>query len=239
MKKTLIASIIAAAVLAAAAQPVSAAGECQVIYGGGEVCPPSISYEIDKKVMRPDRNELVDNLTESDPRFSPRATVSYRIFIKNNSTSTLSKIDVTDQLPKELAFVSGSGNYDTTTRQLKYTINNLEAGKTHENTITAQVVNEENLTTGLTCNVENTVTSIADNKDTRSDKARICIEKVVTTQPVPGKGGQPVQPGKPGQPIVYPPSKTPITPPTGPEMLGLLGLIPSGIAGYFLRKKAI
>lgn len=36
---------------------------------------------------------------------------------------------------------------------------------------------------------------------------------------------------------VLPPSQQKTTPPTGPEMLGLLTLLPAGALGYYLRKK--
>lgn len=59
------------------------------------------------------------------------------------------------------------------------------------------------------------------------------------------KGGLPIdsQPMQPAQQpqtkggMVYAPSTAKQIPNTGPELLGLIGLIPAGVTGFFLRKK--
>lgn len=59
---------------------------------------------------------------------------------------------------------------------------------------------------------------------------------VVTNSPSnTNNSGQTTKGGLP----VYSPSTTSQTPPTGPEALSLLGLIPAAAAGFWLRKKRI
>ena len=65
----------------------------------------------------------------------------------------------------------------------------------------------------------------SDNNQQSSDNSQFCIQKPVLGET---KGGLKVFPA---------PSVT-TTPPTGPEMLPLIGLIPTGVLGFILRKKS-
>ncbi len=58
---------------------------CQVIYGGGEVCNPQISFNLDKKVQKPTKGgELVDNLSIIDEKFFSGHDVVFKITIQNS-----------------------------------------------------------------------------------------------------------------------------------------------------------
>jgi len=228
----------------AIAQNVNAAGttvygggsNCKVVYGGGEVCPPTINFTIDKMVVNPGQDlkgkrfedlQYTDNLSVNSSKFATTDQIIYKITVKNTSTDKINKIDVTDTLPAEVEFKTGAGSYNKDTRNLTFTLANLEAGKSVDYFITTQILADKLPgDRAVTCIVNN-VKAVAEDKDIRTDASESCIEKVTTTT---GKGG--------AVPTVYPPTKTGKTPATGPEALALIGLLPTGLAGYFLRKKS-
>lgn len=242
-KAILITSLaIAATSPFAIAQTVQAAGStvygggsnCKVVYGGGEVCPPTTQFTIDKMVSNPGQDlkgkrledlSYSDNLSVNNQKFGTTDQIIYKITVKNTGSEKINKIDVTDTLPGELDFKTGAGSFNNSTKQLTFTLANLEAGKAVDYFVTTQVVaNRLASDKAVTC-VVNNVKAVANDQDMRTDASEACIEKLV------GKGG-PV-------PTVYPPTKTGKTPGTGPETMALIGLIPSGIAGFFLRKKSL
>ena len=138
----------------------------------------------------------------------------------------INKTTVKDTLPQFVSFVSGPGSFDSNTKVLTFDVGNLAAGESRTFTIAAKVADADKLPSnqGITC-VVNQAMSTADNNQQSSDNSQFCIGKPVLGETT--KGGLKVFPS---QPITK-------TPATGPEMLGLLGLIPSAITGFFLRKK--
>jgi uncharacterized repeat protein (TIGR01451 family) len=210
---------------------------CKVVYGGGEVCPPTIHFTIDKMVANPGQElkgkrledlTYTDNLSVNSQKFGVTEQIIYKITVKNTGSDKINKIDVTDTLPKEVDFKTGAGSYNNDTRNLTFTLSNLEAGKSVDYYITTQVAADRLASDKAVSCVVNNVRGVADNQDMRTDASEACIEKTAVTS----KGGQPV-------PTVFAPSKTKTTPPTGPEALALIGLLPTGLAGYFLRKKSV
>lgn len=200
---------------------------CQVIYGGGEVCEKEISFTLDKLVRQPGKGggNFVQNLTINDPKYSAGQNVEFKIVITNTGKNRIDNATVVDTLPTYLEFVSGAGNYDQSTRKLTYTVTNLDAGKSVEQTIVARVVEDSKLPQdkGSLC-VVNNVEARESNGSTASDSSQVCIERQVL-------GAKPT-------PQVYENVPVKKIPETGPEMLTLLGVIPAVIAGYTLRKKS-
>lgn len=192
---------------------------CQAIYGGGQVCP-QITFSITKMVQSPTKGgQFVKNLTINDARFAPGQNVNFQITVQNTGSQDISKIDVVDTLPDFLTFVSGPGNFDQKTKQLTFSVQNLGAGQSMNFTFTAKVADANSLPNdkSVVC-VTNQVTG-ASNGITANDSSQLCIEKQVSQAPQ-----------------VFPPKQMQQTPPTGPEMLPLLGLIPGGLAGFFLKR---
>jgi hypothetical protein len=77
------------------------------------------------------------------------------------------------------------------------------------------------------------------NTNNNTNEQRIIIEEGGTTREVyveNGRGGE-VLSTRRGQPVYAAPKKITSTPNTGPEAFSLLAFIPTGIAGYLLRKK--
>jgi len=199
---------------------------CQPIYGGGQTCVQVGNTLINKTVQNPQTGAFVDNLNVNDPKFTPTSSVTFHITVTNTGSSTINKTTVKDTLPSFINFVSGPGSFDSNTKVLTFDVGNLAAGESRTFTIAAKVTDQGQLPQdqGITC-VVNQAISTSENGQQSSDNSQFCIQKPVLGET---KGGLKVLPS---------PQIT-ITPPTGPEMLPLIGLIPTGIFGFFLRKKA-
>lgn len=208
---------------------------CQPIYGGGQTCVQQGKIVINKTVQNPSNGAFVDNLGVNDPKHSPDQTVTFQLTVTNTGDTTLSKITVKDIFPQFVSFVSGPGNFDSNTKVLTFDVANLATNESRTFTITGKVAGSGDLPSdqGITC-VVNQSTAVSDSQ-TSQDNAQFCIQKQVlgaaptVSVPTTTKGGL----------KVFPAPQVTTTPPTGPEMLSLIGLIPTGALGFFLRKKAI
>lgn len=218
MKKAMLLSIVA---LLFAVTTVSAdnSSSCEILYGGGQVCPPGVSLLLDKKVQKPTKGgEFVDNLTLNDSKFVPNQSVIYQIVVKNTGNSLLKKIEVTDTLPQNIIFVSGPGSFDTATKKLTVKINSLEAGNEFKFNIIAKVAAENSLPSnqGVICILNEARAQV--NGIVSTDTAQLCVEKEVTPQ-------------------VFKTVPMKQTPPTGPEA-AIAAILPlTGALGFYLRKK--
>ena len=209
-----------ALILFGAASAVSASGtsNCEVIYGGGEVCPTNVSFTIDKLVQVPSKGgQYVDNLTVNDPMFNASQDVSYQIKVKNTGSTKIDHVVVTDTLPASLTYVGG-GSYDTTAKTVKFEAKELEAGKEAVFILTAKVKDAKNLSNVNPECVTNSVVAVDGKGGRAEDTANLCITK----------SGPKVESSVPTKSI----------PNTGPEALALLILPPLGAAGLYLRRKA-
>lgn len=194
---------------------------CQVIYGGGEVCDEKIQFALDKKVLSPSKGGVfVDNLQTNDARFQAGSNIEYKIIVTNTGDKKISNITVTDTLPQHVTYVSG-GSYDNASRKVTYTIKDLDKGAKSELALTVKVDgNSLPADQSIIC-VVNQASGRDDSGATASDSAQACIEKATTPTT---------------QVMTTAPVKK--IPETGPEMLSLLLLIPSGVGGYILKKKS-
>jgi uncharacterized repeat protein (TIGR01451 family) len=208
---------------------VKAAGreaECQIIYGGGEVCPPKhVKFTINKQVQKPGKGggNYVENLTINDPRYAPSQNVNFKIIVENTGNTDITNLNVTDTFPEFLSFVAGVGNANVGARQISFVIGKLERGKRMEFLITAKTADADKLPANqtITC-VTNHVKAVAPDAAAAEDNSQVCIEKQVL-----GKGAPPI--------LEKPTVKE--LPPTGPELGLLAALIPAGLAGIYLRRK--
>lgn len=214
--------------LSAAGSAFASYGEetCQPIYGGGQTCITTNKFFLNKKVLHPtetkgDIEVFVDNLSINDPKYGPNQTVKFQLIVKNTGNTTLNELTLTDILPSYVIFVSGPGTYNTDSKTLTFKITNLNPGETRISYIETKVVDPASLPSGQgTVCVVNQASLIL-GSDESKDNSQFCIE-------IPTKGGFQVL----GAPNVKQ------TPATGPEMLPLFGLIPAGLSGLFLRRKA-
>jgi len=219
MKKLLFSILLLGTLAAFAASPSYA--DCQTIYGGGQTCT-SNTFSINKVVQVPSGGNFVDNLGINDPRFSPSQTINYELIVANTGSATISTLNIVDTFPQFINFVSGAGNFNSNTKTLTFTINNLGAGQSQTFNLQAQTANSSTIPVGVTCVVNQA--SVSDsNGDTASDSSQACIQNGASPTPTP---------------VILPPTTVKTTPPTGPEMLPLALLFPGAMGGLFLRKKS-
>ena len=224
-KKLIATSFVTVAFLATAGSAIASGtgygtSNCQVIYGGGQVCPTTLQFSIDKKVLAPTKGgSFVDNLGFNDAKFQPGDQVSFKITLKNTGDKTIDQITVVDTLPSYLSFNSGPGTVSNNV--VTYIIKNLAVGATNEQTIVLNIANADALPKdqGVMC-LTNNVKGNDNQSDVANDSSAFCIQKEAMTPKVF---------------TTVPPKSIPNT---GPEMLPLLGLIPAGIAGFTLRRKS-
>lgn len=229
MKKALPFSLLFSAFFLLGALPAAADVICQPIYGGGETCVQKGNILINKTVANPKTGTFVDNLSINDDKFLQDQTVTFQLAVTNTGGTTLSTVNVKDVFPQFVNFVAGPGNFDPNSKTLTFALNNLNPNESRTFTLTAVIVNANELPAdrGIVCVVNQAQAS--SNGQLSSDNAQFCIQKQVLAAQVPTtKGGL----------KVFAPQPVTTTPATGPEMLPLIGLIPTGLIGFFLRKKA-
>lgn len=203
---------------------------CQPIYGGGQTCITTGTISVNKTVMNPQTNKMVDNLGINDPKYGPEYIVTFQLAITNTSNSVISQIDVRDTIPQFMNFSAGPGNFDQSTKNLNFRIENLNANETRVFNVLGRVVNSNSLPNSSIVCVVNQVNAVTNQGSTAQDNAQFCIEKTLpVTTTITTKGGFPV----------FPPTDVITAPKTGPESLALFSLIPTAIAGVALRKYSI
>ncbi len=263
MKKSLF--IISAAFLVSAftAQSVFAGGtdntNCKPIFGGGENCTSTAptsgassastsapQFEIKKFVKNPKTQTYVEDLTNKDPMYSAGDTVSFKLTVKNNASTALSNIIIKDTLPETVEFNGGAGTYDSNKRVLSIALDKLNSNESRDFYVMASVVKSVKYPDGKNVLCSTNSSSITAEYKTATDKVQFCISKnadnstsvnsvVVTPTPTSVTENAPAT-TKGGLPL-YPPTNATTTPPTGPEDWTLIGLIPTAISGFLLRRK--
>lgn len=225
MKKTYLTAIFLLTIFCLTPAKVFADTICQPIYGGGQTCVTTGNISVNKKVLNPQTNEFVDWLNINDPRYHPENTVTFKITVTNTDDAKVSKIKVTDIFPQHITFSSGPGSFDSNTKTLTFETYDLEANESRDFTVVGKIVNSSEIPTNegdIVCVVNQAHSVNLDNSSqTSHDNAQLCIQK--------------------GEVKGFPTYSTEtitVTPSTGPGMLGFISLIPTGIAGWFLRKKS-
>ena len=205
--------------------PANAAGNCNPFYGGGENCLPGNELAVDKKVASPKTKNFVDNLSKSDPKYRAGDNISFQLTITNKGKNTLSRIDVTDKLPDYITYTSGPGKYDPKTRTITFNLTNLKANKTRK----FMVVGNVDDILKATCLVNRV--QAKSGKLVAEDNSKFCFEESVC-QDESVKGTT-----KGGFPVMEAPREITETPATGPGLLPIVSLIPTGALGIYLRKR--
>lgn len=204
---------------------VSADVVCQPVYGGGQNCITTGNILVNKMVQNPQTGQFVDNLGTNDPKFTAGQLVTFQINLTNTGSAVIQQTAIRDTFPGFVNFTSGNGNFDSNTKTLTFTTDNLNPGETRTFSIQGQIVDAKGLPDGVTC-VVNQATATTNTGQMSQDNSQFCMQKAQVTTTT--KGGLPV----------LPPPKVTSTPPTGPELLPLIGLLPAGLSGWFMRKKS-
>lgn len=225
MNRTFFISALGALLFFSVISQAQAAGQYGCSSQYGDQCPTQ-EFSISKFVKDPQTKEYVDTLESNGHKFSPENAVSFKLTVKNTGSQTLTNLKVEDTFPDLVTFISGPGTFDNNTKVLSFEIDKLGSGESKDFIIQGKTASAAKLPAneGLVCVVNQATVKL--NGMVSTDNAQLCIEKQV----LPGttKGGL----------KVFPAPKTKETPPTGPEALALIGLLPGGILGLFLRKKA-
>lgn len=203
---------------------------CQPIYGGGTTCITTQDITIDSKVLNPSTNKMVHSLAINDAKYKPGFIVTFQVAITNNRKTVIEKTHIQDIFPQFVSFSAGPGSFDTSTSTLAFDADNLMPSETRTFNILGRIVDMVQLSfsENVICLVNQVIASVPD-PAVGQDNSQFCIEKnIVPTPTATTKGGFPV--------LSSVPIKT--TPPTGPQSLALFSLIPTGLAGFFLRRKS-
>lgn len=216
--------------LALSAHAAGTTSSCQPIYGGGQICVQAGDLLLNKTVRNPQSGTFVENLGVNDPKYGPDQEVSFQIMVTNTGNDTLTNITVKEIFPQHVTYLSGPGTVDNAKKVVTFTIDALNPNETKTFTFTGKIAPANTLPQekDVVCVINRVSAKIGDKEST--DNAQFCIQK--------GAAPQPGQVTKGGLPVM-PPTQVTTTPPTGPEALALLALLPSGVLGYIFRKKSI
>jgi len=203
------------------ARPAFADISCQPIYGGGETCIVSPNISINKEVLNPKTNKMVENLSVNDPKYHPEWIVNFKLTVTNTGKSVIKNIDVKDIFPQYITFSTGPGKFDKETKTLSFKIESLEPNEIRTFVLVGRVVPTDKLPQGVVCIVNRVVVS-SNAEDQASDNTQLCIENKVVE--VPEKGFP-----------VFPAPTITETPPTGATAIPLIVLAAVGLLGYGLK----
>ncbi|MEK7604906.1 MAG: hypothetical protein AAB478_00070 [Patescibacteria group bacterium] len=260
MKKTIVTGLISVftvllVVQVQAAEPTPEG--CQPLFNGGTVCSNSNVLSVNKKVLKPtltvkpgqkfSDSDFINNIGPNDPAYTANTPAAFRIYLTNKTNSSLKNIVLKDIFPpRYVTYISGDGTFDAQKRVFSTTIGELKAKSTRVVTVQVMTARLEDLPTDNSslCTINLALVTI-DNK-TSQDTAQICVTRTEGTSAASSQAGTSAQitplpkTTKGGLPVakVVTPVSGQQTPKTGPEMIVLAGLVPTGVLGWLLRRKA-
>lgn len=138
---------------------------------------PNTTFLIDKKIFNPQTLQYVDNLSRDQYLFIPNQTVDFQLVVTNTGNQDLTNLDITDQLPAELAYVSG-GSLDKG-GQPHFYISTLTPGQSQTFFLKAKVNVDPNLA-GIICPVNLAQAQTGSLLD--QDTSALCIQKNIIKQ---------------------------------------------------------
>jgi uncharacterized repeat protein (TIGR01451 family) len=162
----------------------------------------------------------IQKATTNGSIFSMSQTVDFQITVTNTGSQTIPTITVVDTFPQFLNFVSGPGTFNSSNNTLTYVVNNLGSGQKQSVDVSGNI-SGSGVPAGI-CLV-NKVLGTDNNGNTNTASSQFCIQNGVTPTPTQ---------------VLLPVVKVTKTPPTGPEMLPIIALIPGALSGLYLRKKS-
>lgn len=210
---------------------------CQPIFGGGKSCEQEGNLLLDKKLRTPGATTWVDQANITDPKYGPDQAVVFQISVRNTSNRAIDNITVTDVFPQFVRFTRGPGTFDASTNTLTVPIKRIEAEKTTNLVIEGQVGTAVSLPSNPALCVVNVATA-KQGRNTSTDNTQFCIQTpgIQPSAQAAPNSANPNQP-QPSQPLVLQSPNVATSPKTGPELLSLIGLLPAGLGGMYLRKK--
>lgn len=216
---------------------------CKPIFGGGETCKSSGNLIIDKTIKNPATNSFVNSLPQNVALTSGQE-LTFQITLTNNNNSNIANITITDNLPQYLNYVGGAGNFNKDKREVIISLDKLEGNATKSYVIVTRIVNENALPKDKNTTCIANQAQVKAGTRVSADNVQFCISKdgqaTQGTSSFPTLEPKPVtmtQPTTKGGQTIYPTPGVKNSPSTGPEMLGLIALLPAAGAGLYLRKR--
>jgi len=170
------------------------ADDCSGQYGGqyGDNCKEvPQDLVVNKDVKNAITRIWVENLSASDVIYAPGNDIEYRLTIKNTSGETFSSVYVKDVFPPYVKYVSGApsgATYNSDTRTLEFTLNNMIAGEQRQFEIRARVVDANQFPADKDFCVNN-YAFVSSTGRSDDDTAQVCLNANiagVTTLPKAG-----------------------------------------------------
>ncbi|MBU0999875.1 DUF11 domain-containing protein [Patescibacteria group bacterium] len=150
---------------------------------------PSKRFYVDKKIFNPQTMQYVDNLNRDQYLFTPSQTVFFQLVVTNTGNDDLNNIDVTDQLPPQLSYVTGgSVNTDTkggsanTDGKIHFSIDKLSPGSQSQPLLVEAKVNVDQGAIGIICPVNLAQAKTESLLD--QDTSTFCIQQNII-KPIP------------------------------------------------------
>lgn len=159
-------------------------------YGQYGAPAPSKAILIEKLVGKPSLTKggatdttFVDNLSVSDPRFSPQQEVLFKLVVKNTSDVTLSNVEVKDFVPDFLEPVEGPGTFDSASRTITFNAGDFAVNEEKTYFLRMRFVSQDRLPSdkGILCLVNKAEARTSEVFD--EDTAQLCLEKEVVGAP--------------------------------------------------------
>jgi uncharacterized repeat protein (TIGR01451 family) len=138
---------------------------------------PRAKIMIDKSVFNPSSNSYVDNLSVTQHNFLPGQEVKFKLVIKNTGDKDLWSIDVSDKFPKEVEFVSGTGNYDKNSHTLTFKVDGLKPNESTDREIRVKIKNAADIHSNMQCPTNFAEAKVENMID--QDTAQFCVSKQV------------------------------------------------------------
>ncbi len=156
----------------------------------GEEQPPRSRIMIEKWIWNPGSNSFVENLSVNQFLFLPDQDVTFKVEVKNHGNKDLDNVEVNDNLPNEVWFVSGPGDYNKDKHTLTFKIDKLKAGESKAYEVKAKINSADHLPSNVFC-TSNLAEVRAENmvsQDTTSFCAQKKVLGVVKELPKTGPG---------------------------------------------------
>lgn len=141
---------------------------------------PTVQVLVEKKILNPQNNQFVDNLSVDQFLFLPNQEVVFKLEVRNNTQSEIKNVTVKDILPVQTFFVSGDGQYDKGTNTIIFNIETLAPNSSKPFQFKAQVKGADEITSNVMC-VSNLAQMTVGGAGGMmgQDTANFCIQKQV------------------------------------------------------------
>ena len=161
------------------------------------ICPPEeepeVDYKIEKEVKYKD-GDWEENLDLDEHTFDPGEKLHFKIKVKNLGEVDAKDVRVVDELPDDIKWVSGHGDYDQDEHKIRFDIGDLPAGEEREFRFVAKVYDEDDLPTGKDYCQTNVVYLKVAGEKVDEDHSKVCIgtpEVLGEVEELPQAGSNP------------------------------------------------